>query len=177
MLDAMSDSSFRDREDSTSTEGYVVRLFGDPVAWKSHQQNRITLYSCQAEYLAMSSVCQEIISLDKAIRMILGKTFFPVTLHCDNRASGECTQKDGSHKLKDFDDNLEDIVKFLEYREVNGKKKDMADTYGDYVKSCVLEGRIKVKWVGTNENIADIMTKALALKAHRYLRDKILEIK
>ncbi|XP_033218061.1 secreted RxLR effector protein 161-like [Belonocnema kinseyi] len=64
-LEALTDSSFRDCENSTFTGGYVIRLFGDTIAWRSHKQSCTTLSTCQAEYLAMSDACQELISLDK----------------------------------------------------------------------------------------------------------------
>ncbi|XP_031777497.1 secreted RxLR effector protein 161-like [Nasonia vitripennis] len=35
-LEALTDSSFRDCENLTSTGGYVIRLFGDTIAWRSH---------------------------------------------------------------------------------------------------------------------------------------------
>ena len=70
-LEALTDASFRDCQDSTSTSGYAVQLFGDTIAWRSQKQSYVTLSTCQAEYLAMSEACQEIISLDKAIRDIL----------------------------------------------------------------------------------------------------------
>ena len=48
----------------------------------------------------------------------------------------------------------------------------MADTYGDFVKQCVDER--KVRWIATKENLADIITKPLSLDALKYLRDKML---
>uniref|UniRef100_A0A1Y1KN80 Reverse transcriptase Ty1/copia-type domain-containing protein n=1 Tax=Photinus pyralis TaxID=7054 RepID=A0A1Y1KN80_PHOPY len=122
----------------------------------------------------MSNACQELISLDKAVRYILGKTFFPITIWCDNKSSGDCTQKDGSHKLKNFDDPLQKIIEDLEHRERTGSKRHMADTHGDYVKSCVLEGKVNVRWISTKQNPADIMTKPLPSEAHKLLRNLIL---
>ena len=113
-LEALTDASFRDCEDSTSTGGYVIRLYGDTIAWRSHKQSYVTLSTCQAEYLALSDACQELISLDKSIRYIIGKTLFPVTIWCDNRSSRDCTEMDGSHKLKTFDQSLRDIQAELE---------------------------------------------------------------
>lgn len=81
-LEAMTDASFRDWDDSTTTGGCVIKLFGDPVAWRSHQQSYVTLPTCQAEYLDMSEACQELVSLDKAIRGIIGKTLYPVQIWC-----------------------------------------------------------------------------------------------
>lgn len=123
----------------------------------------------------MSDACQELISLDKAIRFVIGKTLFPATVWCDNRSAGDCTQKDGSHKLKMFDDNLDEINKSLLEREKSGTRRHMAETHGDFIKQCVEENRVRVKWVETKENIADIMTKPLPLEAHKYIRDKILK--
>ena len=174
VLEAWSDASFRDCQDSTSTAGYVIKLFGDVIAWRSHKQNYVTLSTCQAEYLAMSDACQELVSLDKSIRYIIGKTLFPVTIWCDNRSAGDCTKMDGSHKLKTFDNNLKNIESILNKREETGKRPHMAETHGDFVKQCVDEGKTTVKWIATKENVADIMTKPLPFEAHNYLSNKIM---
>uniref|UniRef100_A0A6V7M123 Integrase catalytic domain-containing protein n=1 Tax=Bracon brevicornis TaxID=1563983 RepID=A0A6V7M123_9HYME len=120
-LEAFTDASFRDWEDSTSTSGYVIKLYGDTIAWRSHKQSYVTLSTCQAEYLAMSESCQEMISLDKAIRDITGETSYPVDLWCDNMSAGKCTQMDGAHKLKSFDDSVTEIQRKLKDREIKGQ--------------------------------------------------------
>ena len=178
-LEASTDASFRDCEESHSTGGYVIKLFGDTVAWRSHKQSYVTLSTCQAEYLAMSDACQELVSLDKAIRDMLGKTMFPVTIWCDNKSARDCTQMEGNHRLKNFDDDLETIkFKLLEReRERTGTKCHMGETHGDYIKLCVKLGKVEVKWIASSENEADMMTKPLTLKAHTALRDKILNFR
>lgn len=175
-LESLTDASFRDCQDSTSTGGYIIKLFGDAVAWRSHKQSYVTLSTCQAEYLAMSETCQELISLDKSIRQITGKTFFPITVWCDNKSAGDCTKKDGCHKLKMFDDNLEEIKSSLIEREETGNRKHMAETHGDFVKQCVDQNKVKIEWIETKENLADIMTKPLPLETFRYLRDRIVNL-
>ena len=175
-LEAITDASFRDWSDSSSTGGYIIKLFGDPIMWRSHKQTYVTLSTCQAEYLAMSEACQELVSLDKAIRDITGKTMYPVTIWCDNKSAIDCTQKDGNHKLKNFDDPLEEIKNNLEDREKTGSKSHMATTHGDYIKSCVSEGKVIPRWVSTKQKEADVMTKPLPSDAHKYLRNKILNL-
>ena len=103
-LTAMADVSFRDCSDSSSTGGYIIKLYGDPIMWRSHKQTYVTLSTCKAEYLAMSDACQELVSLHKAIRDITGKTMYPVTIWCDNKSAIDFTQMDGNHKLRNFDD-------------------------------------------------------------------------
>ena len=170
VLDAMTDASFRDCSGSTSTSGYIIRLFGDTIAWRSHKQSQIALSTCHAEFLAMSESCSEIILLDKALRDMLGRTFYPVLIRCDNRSAVDNVQKEGNHKLKGFDDNLETIKANLEEREKTATKKSMAETHGDYIKECVKQKRVKIEWIQTKFNLADIMTKPLALETHRDLR-------
>ena len=166
-LTAMTDASFRDCSDSSSTGGYIIKLFGDPIMWRSHKQTYVTLSTCQAEYLAMSDACQELLLLDKAIRDMISKTMYPVTIWCDNKSAIDCTQMDGNHKLKNFDDNLETIRRDLENREKSGSKSHIVVTHGDYIKSCVIEGKVTVRWVSTKENEADIMTKLLPFNTHK----------
>ena len=173
-LEAWTDSSFRDLEESDSTGGYVIKLFGDTIAWRSQKLNYPSLSTCQAEYLAASGVSKEIIALDKPIRDILGKSMYPVNVKCDNSAAGKCTQMEGSHKLKDLDYDVEEIEKRLREREETGKKPPMADSHGDFMKYCVSKGRIRVTWVSTVNNIADIMTKPLPAPSHTKLRDNLM---
>lgn len=172
-LEAFTDASFRDCENSVFTGGYIIKLFGDTVSWKSHKQSCVTLSTCQAEYLAMSDACRELISLDKAIRDMLRKTMFPITIWCDNKSAKECTEKEGNKKLKDFDDDLETIKLKLLEREQTGTKSHMGNTHGDYVKSCVSDGKAIVKWIASSENLDDIMTKALPKISFDYLRNTI----
>ena len=40
---------------------------------------------------------------------------------------------DGSHKLKNFDDDVKTIRRNLENREKSGSKSHMAVTHGDYI--------------------------------------------
>ena len=109
VMEATTDASFIDCEDSKSTGGYVIKLFGDSVAWKSHKQNTVSKSTCEAEYIAMSEASAEIVNLDKAIRDIIDKTMYPVTIWTDNRSARDCTEMDGSHRLKNFDYSLEEI--------------------------------------------------------------------
>lgn len=73
----------------------------------------MTLSTCQAEYLAISDACQELIQVDEAIKYVLSNSLYPVYIWYDNKLTLDCTQKDSSHKLKSFDKDLEKIVKIL----------------------------------------------------------------
>lgn len=126
------------------------------------------------EYLAISETSSEIISIDKAIRYILGATFYPIDLFCDNKAAKDYAGKKGSHKLKTFDNDIESIIQKLTEMKTKGlSKKHILATHGDFVKECVRLQRIKIKWLSGKQNIADIMTKPLPTSAHTKLKYRI----
>lgn len=50
----------------------------------------------------------------------------------------------------------------------------MVETLEDYVKECERDQRIKVYWITTKEQRAEIMTKPLNFVDHKKFRDKIL---
>ncbi|RCI15906.1 hypothetical protein L249_1767 [Ophiocordyceps polyrhachis-furcata BCC 54312] len=56
---AMSDSSFGDNHDRKSTHGFVIRVFGGVVAFKSGKEDTVTTSSTEAEFLALSRVVKE----------------------------------------------------------------------------------------------------------------------
>ena len=103
-----------------------------------------------------------------------GETFLPIHVWWDSRSAIDCVKMEGCHKLKTFDDNLEKVKKDLEIREQTGRKPHMAETHGDYIKQCEIEGKIRVEWIEGTENVADIMTKPHALQTFEYLSNKIL---
>ena len=123
----------------------------------------------------MSDACQELIPLDKSIKYIMGRTLFPVSMWCDNRSARDCTEMDGSHKLKTFDQSLENIQRDRAFREETGTRKSIAKSHGDFIKQCVDEKKVKVVWISTKDNIAHNMIKPSAEKGFTYLRDLITD--
>lgn len=109
---------------SASTSGYIITLYGDPISWRSHKQHDYvnTSTGC-TEYIAMSKTGPELISLDKAIREMENRCYFPITMWCDNQAARDNTEMEGCHKMKMFDDDLNVIIENLEYRAKTGKRK------------------------------------------------------
>ena len=75
-----SGASFADCKNSLTTSGFVIKLNGDSVAWKTHKQSYVALSTCQAEYVAMSDACQEMMSLHNSLKLVLDKSLMPMTL-------------------------------------------------------------------------------------------------
>jgi len=61
-------------------------MFGDPVAWKTHLQRQVALSSDEAEYVAMSYACKDVISIHELAKR-LGKVTQEPRLYEDNGAA------------------------------------------------------------------------------------------
>ena len=70
-MEGYSDASFADCKNSLTTSGFVIKLFGDSVVWQTHKQSYVALSTCQAEYVAMSDACKEMVSLRNSLNLIL----------------------------------------------------------------------------------------------------------
>ena len=146
-----SDSSLSDCKNSLTTCGFVIKMFGDVVAWRTHKQTGVALSTCQAEYVAMSEACQEMISLHNSVKFVLGYNCYPMNLCCNNMAALVYAETDGGNKLR-----------YMIKRRYH------------YVKECVREKYVKTLWIPTKQQLADIFTKSLEKNAHNYLTNKIL---
>ncbi|XP_014205750.1 uncharacterized protein LOC106637466 [Copidosoma floridanum] len=128
-LEAFSDASFGDSKGSLTTSGYVIKLFRDAAAWRTHKQTYVALSTCQAAYVALSEVCKELIAVDNCLTIILNKTFCPADLWCDNKAAELNSKISGSEKLGHMTEIHEHYVKeCVTYGRVNISGNDQADT-------------------------------------------------
>ena len=57
-------ASFGDRKIPLTTSGYIIKLFGDTIAWRTHKQRYVNLST-----------------------NMLTEKFTPITLWCDNRSA------------------------------------------------------------------------------------------
>jgi len=85
------------------------------------------------------------------------------------------TQKEGCHKLCDFDEEVEVIQANLKFREATGKNPGLSDKHGDLVKQLVLKKKARTEWIETKLNVADIFTKPLEFSKHRKFTCQILK--
>lgn len=153
-IQGFSDTSYADCKNSLTTSGYLVKLNGDTITWKTHEQRYISLSTCQAEYVAMSDDSQEMISIMNSLKLILTNPPLPMILWCDNKAATASVEITGGNRLR-----------------------HMINVKTDHVKECVKQKLIKVKWVKSKDQLADILTKPLAFDLHKRLTDEIINNK
>jgi hypothetical protein len=140
------DASFQtDRDDLKSQSGFVFLLNGGAVSWKSSKQSVIADSTTEAEYVAASEAAKEAVWIRQfleGLRVVpLAKN--PIPLLCDN--SGAVFQ---AKEPKSSNKSRHVLRKFHLIRDYIDRKE------------------IDICKVGTEDNIADPLTKPLPQSKH-----------
>ena len=148
-LDCMVDSDYAgDNIDRKSTTGFVIRVYGNVIFWKSHKQNTVTKCSTFAEYTAMSEAVTETLF----IKNLLRETFEvelekPINIYEDNSGAIAIA------KFENFTKNSKHIE--VQYHFINENYEN---------------GIIEIVKIDSNLNLADILTKGL--EKTKFLRNR-----
>ena len=146
-----SDSDFaNDIDTRKSITGYLFMMNGGPITWSSQKQKTIALSTTEAEYVAASESAKEILWLQQLLSD-LGESYDCTTLNIDNQSAIKLINNPVYHKRTKHID--------IKYK---------------FVREKVELGLIKINYVPSNCQLADILTKALPTQTFVYLRDQIL---
>ena len=150
---AYSDASLADCKGAITTCSYLVRLFGNVIGWKTQKQHYVALSTCLAENVAMSEACKEMIAGSYSLEKFACINIYPMTLQCDNNAAILSTQIQGSVGLRHLTE-----IRF------------------HFVKECVRRERVKIVWVASKDQLADIFTKPLSFSVHEKSTNKMSNV-
>jgi len=82
---AFCDSDYAgDKDGRKSVSGFVIYIQGCLISWKSRKQKSVTLSSSEAEYVAISEVCAELIFLKQVLVFLGIKLVLPIIVRVDN---------------------------------------------------------------------------------------------
>uniref|UniRef100_UPI001478C190 ATP-dependent DNA helicase PIF1-like n=1 Tax=Osmia lignaria TaxID=473952 RepID=UPI001478C190 len=73
-----------DVTDRKSTTGYIIRLYGNVIFWKSGKQNSVTKSSTAAEYVALSECVSELRVVKNILLDFNVETYDPTKIYEDN---------------------------------------------------------------------------------------------
>ena len=150
---AYCDSNFAgDKDSRNSVTGFCIYIGRCLISWKSRGQKSVTLSSTEAEYVAVSEVCAEIIFIKYILEFLDVKVEYPVTVMCDNVGAI-----------------------FLSYNAKNSNRTKHVDIQAHFVWQYVEDGVVKVIFICSEENEADTFTKNVSGKIFRRLAIKNLE--
>jgi len=145
-----SDASFADNTiDRKSSQGYVMKLFGGPVAWRANKQDTVTTSSTEAELLAISQTAKEAMYLSRLFRALSLELDEPLSIECDNQTI----------RLL-----VEEVAKLQ-------TKLRHVDIHSHWLRQEVQRGSIQLSWQETKKMMADGLTKALNKALFQRFRD------
>lgn len=139
-ISGKSDSDYAgDKNTRQSVSGYVVYLNGALIAWKSKSQKTVTLSSTEAEYMALGELCTEVLFVKMLMENMGLQVDLPMHLEIDNTGA-----------------------MFLAENATTSQRTKHIDVRHHFVRNLIKNGIIKVTFVKTSENDADLYTKNLS---------------
>lgn len=133
-----------------STSGIVITLNQAPVIWSSRLQRTVSTSTTEAEYNAMSDITKETIWARGLLDEIAVKQEKPTTIFCDNQST----------------------LKIANNEEACRKTKHIA-IKTHLVKDEIKRGTIETKFVASEEQKADMMTKSLTKESFIANRNRL----
>ena len=130
-----------------STSGYVFLMSNAAVAWSSKKQPVVTLSTTEAEYVAAAACACQSIWMKEVLVSLNQDQLNGITILCDDTSSIKLSRNPVFH----------------------GRSKHIKFRF-HFLRDLVRDGEVELLHCGTQEQIADIMTKPLKLDAFLKLR-------
>jgi hypothetical protein len=139
-----------DVDDRKSTTGMVFFLGRSPISWHSQKQHVVAISSCESEYIAAATTSCQGVWLSRLIGELLNEEPRPPKLLVDNKSAIQLVKNPVFHDRSKHIDTRYHLIR-------------------DYVEKGVLE----VDYVRTEDQLADVLTKALGRIRFQELRSRI----
>ena len=139
-----------DQTDRKSTSGYLFMIDKSTISWNSRKQQTVALSTTEAEYIAASAATQEAIWLR---HLLSGLGIFqndPSVIFEDNQSCIQVAKHPKSHSR----------TKHIDIRH-------------HFLRDKIEQKEIKLEYVSTTENLADILTKPLSSPKFSELTNQI----
>lgn len=145
------DSDFAGDIDSRkSTSGYVFLIDNAAVAWSSKKQPIVTLSTTEAEYVAASSCACQAIWFNRILEELKYDVEGSTIILCDNTST----------------------IKLSKNPVFHGRCKHIGVRF-HFLRDLVNEGTLRLEHCGSQEQVADILTKPLKRETFENLRHKL----
>ena len=132
--------------DTRTTSGFVALFAGGAVSWQSKLQKCIALSTTEAEYVAATELCKEMLWMKKFLQE-LGLKQEEYVVHCDSQSVIHLSKNSSFHsKAKHID---------LRYH---------------WIRNVLEEKQMKLQKVHTNDNGTDMLTKPLSKEKQELCR-------
>jgi hypothetical protein len=139
LVEGYCDADWAGQKHRHSISGYSFHFGCGAVSWSSKKQHIIALSSTEAEYIAQTHAAKEAIWLRNFVEEIGGSQVEPMKINCDNQGAIALAKDNKFHsRTKHID---------LRYH---------------FIREAVEDEKLVVSYIPTEQNVSDILTKALA---------------
>ena len=133
-----------------STTGMAFFLGNNLVTWTSQKQRVVALSTCEAEYVAAAAGACQGVWLSRLIADLMGRDVQKFRLLVDNKSAIELSKNPVFHE-----------------------RSKHIDTCFHYIRECVSNGQVEIEHVRTDNQLADILIKALSRIRFVELRQRL----
>ena len=144
-----------------SRTGYLITVNKCPILWKSQLQTEIAWSTMEAEYVALSSACRDVIPI-RQLLIELGTTYGLLTEDRPSIMTTVYEDNEGALQLAN-----------MELPRMTPRSKHYATKY-HWFREHVKKGLIKVVGIDTKNQLADIFTKGLTGESFCRLRERLV---
>ncbi|TXG51085.1 hypothetical protein EZV62_023609 [Acer yangbiense] len=137
-----------DLEDRKSTSGYVFMLSSGAVSWSSKKQPVVTLSTTEAEFVAAASCACQVVWMRRILEKLGHTQGDSTTIFCDNSST----------------------IKLSKNPVMHGRSKHI-DVRFHFLRDLTKEGAVELIHCGTQDQVADVMTKPLKLDLFLKMRE------
>ena len=103
------------------------------ISWSNRKQGSIAQSRAEAEYIVASDACKEVVWLRKLLSDMFGGKLDSTIIHCNNQS----------------------CIKLLENSVFHDRSKNIETRY-HFIRDLVQRGALKLQYIRTDEQIADI---------------------
>ena len=135
-----------------SVAGFIILFNGTPLSWSARKLRLVPQSSTEAETASLCNACKAMMFVRNMFDFMLSTLELPIHCFTDNEGTRLGVRNPGAtQRTKHY------------------------ELYLHYSRKLFLDKIIEVNWVGTNDMIADIMTKPLDKTTFLKLRNLLVE--
>ena len=142
-LQGFSDADYGTTEDRRSVSAYLYTLYGGAISWMAKKQPTVALSSTEAEYIALTQAVKESIWTQRILRELGRDVKNGNVIHEDNQGA----------------------IALAHNPEFHARTKHMDIQY-HFIRNCVQDGTIQLRYCPTIDMVADQLTKPLGRAKH-----------
>jgi peroxiredoxin family protein len=120
------------------------------IAWSSKKQPIVTLSTTEAEFVVAASCVTQAIWMKRILEKLSQSQSQCSTIFCDNSSTIKLSRNPVMHR-----------------------RNKHIDVCFHFLRDLTKEGTVELIYCGTQEQLADVMTKALKLDTFQKLRDQL----